>query len=302
MDIATINRNIEQLEKLLTDPDLSAPLRGKIEINMAFLQLRLDKPDFRLSDVDEIIARDPSRRSGILGDMEVEAARRDGLLVIEPFRPDDQLGSSSYDCLLGFTYRKARTDRLASYSPYDEADVRDRFGEPCEAVQHADYCKTMKLALFPGIDPDEFGIPLEPHQTILAHTDEFIGALFGGTTMMKAKSTTGRNDIEVCGDAGMGDVGYGNRWTLEVRNLHTRSTVFLPAGLPISQLIFFWAEGASINYGFSGHYQDGIDIPQLMREWTPDDMLPRGFYSPKNRRIRQQLSKLGRDPLVDYLG
>lgn len=46
-----------------------------------------------------------------------------------------------------------------------------------------------------------------PGETILGHTEEFIGGRHNVTTMMKARSSMGRNFIEVCKCAGWGDVG-----------------------------------------------------------------------------------------------
>ncbi len=258
-------------------------------------ELRVRNPNFGLGAIYAILGELRMPHDAILGDMMIEAAMHDGLIVIDPFEPR-LMGSSSYDVRLGRHYWKARTDGdKRTFSPFGPNDVRHHFDGPHEAVLHSEWCATNGYQLFEGIDPDEYIIPLEAGHTILAHTHEFIGFLYGGTTMMKAKSSTGRVDISVCDDAGWGDVGYVNRWTLEVRNKHTRSVVALPVGMPFGQLIFMWVQGAAIHYGLTGNYQSGLDIDEIKSSWSPDDMLPRGFLSQKNRDIRQILSKLDHD-------
>lgn len=296
MDTETIHNHLELLEGLLSGSNLSPELVRQIEINQALLQLRLDNPDFRLADVEAITARAPAHRAGVLGDMEIEAAMHDGLIVIEPF--DERLmGSCSYDVRLGHYYYIARTDDNAkpSFSPFGRKDVERHFTGPMEAVHHGEYCDDAGLQLFEGIDEDEYIIPIPPGHSILAHTSEFIGFLFGGTTMMKAKSTTGRVDVSVCDDAGWGDVGYVNRWTLEVRNKHTKQTVAMVKGMAFGQLIFMWSSGASINYGFSGNYQQGLDVGNIRDTWSHTDLLPKGFVSAKSKSIRTALSRLKHD-------
>lgn len=109
-----------------------------------------------------------------------------------------------------------------------------------------DYCKRNPVVL-DNMSPDDrqalvFAllmidriIWITPGETILAHTNEFIGGCKSVTTMMKARSSLGRNFIEVCKCAGWGDVGYINRWY----------------GL----LFLFWASSALTSYQDNGDYQ-----------------------------------------------
>lgn len=57
--------------------------------------------------------------------------------------------------------------------------------------------------------------------------------------MMKARSSIGRNFIEVCKCAGWGDVGYINRWTMEITNNSSHYAIPLVVGRRIGQIIFF---------------------------------------------------------------
>ena len=86
---------------------------------------------------------------------------------------------------------------------------------------------------------DDQVILLEPGETILAHTNEFIGGKGEVTTMMKARSSVGRNFIEVCKCAGWGDVGYVNRWAMEITNNSRHYTIPLVVGRRVAQIVFF---------------------------------------------------------------
>jgi dCTP deaminase len=173
------------------------------------------------------------------------------------------------------------------FSPFEERAVRQYYRGPYKAMTAGEWGDKFGRK-FAGIGDEEYIIVLRPGECILAHTIEFIGAAYGATTMMKAKSSLGRINISACDDAGWGDVGYVNRWTMEIRNKNREVSVPLVVGMPIAQMIFFWVAGSTINYSTTGHYQQGLDLNVLREAWTPDSMLPQ-FFSEKNRRIRQKL-------------
>ena len=75
--------------------------------------------------------------------------------------------------------------------------VRRIWGEMCVAETHEEWSKRTGIVL-ENIAPDEKIIWIQPGETILAHTQEFIGGRGSVTTMMKARSSLGRNFIEVC--------------------------------------------------------------------------------------------------------
>ena len=60
--------------------------------------------------------------------------------------------------------------------------------------------------LLENISHEDEIIWIAPGETILGHTNEFIGGTESVTTMMKARSSMGRNFIEVCKCAGWGDM------------------------------------------------------------------------------------------------
>jgi dCTP deaminase len=94
--------------------------------------------------------------------------------------------------------------------------------------------------------------------------------------MMKARSSLGRSFIEVCKCAGWGDVGYVNRWTMEITNNSHNYSIPLIVGRRIAQIIFFETgpiEGA--DYSKKGKYASSTSLSALKKSWKPDMMLPR---------------------------
>lgn len=228
------------------------------------------------------------RRTGVLGNLEIMEALASGQITISPF-DERLLGSSSYDVRLGGNYYLAdASSPTPIFSPFDEDSVRDYYIGPKRADTAWEYCKKHHLSTIPGVDPAEYIIVLQPGECILAHTIEYIGAAYGMTTMMKAKSSIGRVNVSACDDAGWGDVGYRDRWTFEIRNKN-KVAVVLVVGMPIAQIVFLWVHGASIDYSESGHYQTSNDIAEIQATPITENMLPR-LWSEKNRQLRRGLS------------
>nr|AIA11770.1 dUTPase [uncultured bacterium] len=164
------------------------------------------------------------------------------------------------------------------YNPFDKSEVGNYFGAPQKAISHQQWCQENKAEPFANIPDDHPIIVLEPGERILAHTHEFIGIKPPGTTSMQSRSTWGRNGVAVCFDAGWGDPGYINRWTMEIYNLNQRHSVVLPVGERIAQIVFLETGEVEGEYhNLSGKYQSGDDLKKLAAEWTPEQMLPRAY-------------------------
>jgi dCTP deaminase len=142
-----------------------------------------------------------------------------------------------------------------------------------------------------NIGLEERIIMIRPGETILAHTNEFIGSASRNiTTMMKARSSTGRNFIEVCKCAGMGDIGYCNRWTMEITNNSQEYALPLVAGRRIAQLVFFETtplEPDDADYATAGKYQTTSDFEAMKAAWKPEDMLPKQWRDREVRALSQ---------------
>jgi len=151
-------------------------------------------------------------------------------------------------------------------------------------LEEAVFIKELKshINLFQNLKPGDKVILVAPNETILAHTIEFIGGRNGTknlpavTSEMRARSSIGRIGIAVCKCAGWGDVGYVNRWTMEITNFSS-SVIPLPVGLRIAQIIFHSTSPVDSDdqYFKKGKYQDEFDLKFIKKKWKPSDMLPR---------------------------
>lgn len=210
-----------------------------------------------------------------------------GNVVISPLN-ERNFGNCSYDVTLGkYYYREnAPKESYTIYNPYNKEEVDRVWGKEHSIAQpfrnwlesHGNH-----VSLMSGIGPDDLIIWLAPGETILGHTNEFIGGKDVVTTMMKARSSAGRNFLTVCRCAGWGDVGYINRWTMEIANNSRWYHIPLVVGRRIAQIAFFEVEPVD-NYDKKddSKYQNTIDLDELRRDWSPDQMLPKMY---KDREI-----------------
>ena len=165
-------------------------------------------------------------------------------IVIEPFIAS-QLNTNSYDVRMGnWIVRQRRPSSSIVYNTKNGASWM--WEEPIE------------------LDDEEW-VELLPGETILCHTKEVIGGQNDVTTEMRAKSTIARYGLSVCKCAGLGDVGFISKWTMEMTN-HSNHVVMVPVGERVAQILFH--KLGTVRQVYSGRYGQG--------EWTPLDMLPKG--------------------------
>lgn len=212
-----------------------------------------------------------------LSDKKILEHMKKGTVVIEPFTKEN-LETSSYDVTLGGWYFRENTPHNYRniYNVYDKKHTDRVWGTKPEHAEKASKIFEHINFEYNGIDPNDKVILLEPGETILAHTNEFIGGRDCVTTMMKARSSLGRNFIEVCKCAGWGDVGYTNRWTMEITNNSRNYIIPLVVGRRVAQIIFF--ETGDIlkkDYALKGKYQTSTDVKKLKKDWKPEMMLPK---------------------------
>jgi dCTP deaminase len=191
----------------------------------------------------------------MLSSSEILEYMRSGEIVIHPFNPAN-LGTNSYDVTLGKWYYREKQptniDAFNIYDPYLKGDVDHVWGKPF-------YGGTVMLA---------------PGENILAHTNEFIGGSVNITSDMRARSSMGRSFLTVCRCAGSGDVGYFNRWTMEITNNSRYYHIPLVVGRRIAQ-IRFEKVGATFDYAEKGKYQAESDLAAVIKNWKPEMMLPK---------------------------
>lgn len=96
--------------------------------------------------------------------------------------------------------------------------------------------------------------------------------------MMKARSSVGRNFLETARCAGMGDIGYCNRWTMEITNNSRYHTIPLVVGRRIAQIVFFETDPITDrDYTQTGKYQTLRHLSDMQAAWKPEDMLPKMY-------------------------
>lgn len=219
----------------------------------------------------------------VYSNREIKAAIDDGTIVSVPFNLR-HVSEASLDFTLGhYFFKQEYRDDNRVYNPFDPDDVAGYFKGPLEAMPHKEWCDKYGYALFKNIPEDHPIIVLRPGERILAHTHEFIGIrAHGGACEVRSRSTWGRNGVAVCFDAGWVDPGYINRITLEIFNLNEHESVVLPVGERMGQLVFHKTGPVDGDYsdgrdGMSGKYQSTDDLDELIANWKPEDMLPRGY-------------------------
>ncbi len=241
-----------------------------------------------------LVRQETSSSFSFLSDKAILREKEAGNILIEPF-DQANLGTGSYDVSLGQYYYRENRDAsgLSFYNPYSASDVARVWGgqdDYLEAIPVREWRKKNRNFPLENVSDDELLIVLDPGETILGHTNEFIGGADNTIdTMMKARSSTGRNFLEVCKCAGLGDIGYCNRWTMEITNNSSKYQIPLIVGRRIAQMLFFKTEGTlKARYSDTGKYQTTADIEKMMKEWHPSMMLPRMYLDREVRKLNEK--------------
>ncbi len=228
-----------------------------------------------------------NRDMALLSKPEILKHKEAGNIVIEPFSPDN-LSNTSYDVRLGnFFFRQKEAKRTQTLNPFYEKSIRKMYPEFEKATRVGEV--RSKYNPFHGFEDGDFILLISPGETVLGHTVEFIGGRNGQkekglgaiTTEMRARSSVGRIGVAVCKCAGWGDIGYVNRWTMEITNF-SNNIIPLPVGFRIAQIIFHETEpiGDGDCYYQKGKYQIISDLEEMKKSWKPEDMLPKLYKDP----------------------
>lgn len=201
-----------------------------------------------------------------------------GTIVIDPFDAR-KLKTTSYDVTLGpwFWREQAPAGRATVHNVYDRESTAAVWSGPHEA-EAVEAIEAGLRKSFENIPRGAKIVLIGPGETILGHTKEFIGGRDICVAKMYARSSLGRNFVEVCKDAGWGDIGYFNRWTMEITNNSRYFSIPLVVGRRIAQMVFYEVaplERKNDYVGEGGKYQKSQDIEELKRSWAPEMMLPK---------------------------
>jgi dCTP deaminase len=208
--------------------------------------------------------------TSVLSDKQILQEMKNGNIWISPFQQNN-LSNTSYDVTLGPNYYRCSKNPQELLLPWDEESVEKYWGDPQYAmtIMNEGMSQRYKLPI------DTQFILLEPGELILGHTNEFIGGIHHIVCMMKAKSSMGRVGISVCKDACLGNIGYVNRWTMEIQN-SSKSTIPLVVGSRIAQIVFLYSGSPSKSYEKKGAYQDSYEsVEDLMKNWSVYEMIPK---------------------------
>lgn len=218
----------------------------------------------------------------VLTDKKIKEEFQKGNIVIyDPLdrNVDDFIQNSSVDVTIGeYYYTNVGGFNNKFYNPWREGDSKLYWN----CLKKANKVQDEDTAKITGLTIGTFYIKLNPGENILAHTEQFIGGKSGITTMMKGRSSMGRSNIEICGDAGWGDIGYINRWTMEIKNKNNCELI-IPVGSRVAQIIFLYT-GESDNI-YKGKYQNSLNINELKLSWEPECMIPKCYQDNLEKKL-----------------
>lgn len=225
----------------------------------------------------------------LLSNTDIQRMRGIGAVVIDPFVPA-HLNNTSIDLTLGDHFARYRDKRtffdLAREDPAEMFTLEEA-GEKAGFQGRGIYLDAGERVL--GHSNEIAGGTVVPCPTCGGTGQAIVGAgqvpcldcMLSGkiavTSQLHATSTAGRIGLTVCQCAGFGDVGYLDRWTLEIQN-HGELGLWLPVGAVLCQVSFYRVappiEGTE--YTKTGRYaQQYRDPADIHRHWSPDRMLPK---------------------------
>lgn len=176
----------------------------------------------------------------ILQDAAIKNAMKAGDVIISPFS-EDQLNPNSYDVRLSGDFYIVR------WELFNQRNSPAFYG--------------------PVLLEDGAPVHIPNGGTILGRTVEVIGSLNNVTAKVYSKSSTRRLGVSVCDDAGVGDIGYVNHYTVELTGNTNAASPMLVVGMPFAQMVFIRTEG-NAEKPYNGQYKEN--------EW-PAGMVPKKY-------------------------
>jgi deoxycytidine triphosphate deaminase len=217
--------------------------------------------------------------SAVLSDLGIIYHMQQGKIVIEPFCREN-LSTSSYNLTLGEWYFVRAREEPSKLNICDFQDPRTFWDGPHQAILAKDFKvkhgQFTPVDFWKGMKDDDRLIIVPAGEVILVHSREFAGARDGYTQFVRSRSTLERLGVTTTISAGWGDVGFTNRWTFLLKNEHFSSDVVLKVGVSYFQIVFLKCAPVRTSYvERGGRYQETENLEELMKSWTPEDMLPK---------------------------
>ena len=213
----------------------------------------------------------------ILNRPDIVEAYKNGFVIIATEEnlkalKEEQLQNCSYDVTLGKYYFRSNTSSRDTISVGRVKTYQNYWTHAHEActVRPDEYKTAIKYGLVPG---DKY-IILRPGELILAHTNEFIGGINCINSELRTRSTMRRCGIDICASAGWGDIGYVNRWTLEIKN-DTHRNVILPVNVRIGQIVFLTTTLMDTDESYDGNYQLKMPLEEIIKTWNYMQLIPK---------------------------
>lgn len=192
----------------------------------------------------------------IASDIEIREAMKSGQIVIYPFI-ESQLNNGSYNVTLGENYFEMNSCQSLNLANKSTLTNLWKY-------------QIMASGLIVG--GSKHKIYEGRNNTILCHTNEFIGATEGFIPELKARSSMARTGLIVAGSGGWGDVGFVNRWAFTIDN-NTANNIFIPKGHQVAQIIFH--KIGPVSKPYQGSYQHTENFEELVKTWDPKSILPK---------------------------
>lgn len=196
-------------------------------------------------------------------------------IKVYPWKQEHAKGASLDVCLGEYYFRMTKKQGLRNL--YEKDSAKMLWGAPQSAITLREQDAELRSTLKSSVHLDEKIIILDPYESILGHTHEFIATNNSIVGEIRGRSTLRRNGLTVSADGNWGDPGFVGRWTLFIEN-HTSQTIPLIVGRRVAQLVFHEVTGTTEDYSTEhegGKYQVSSTFEEVKKTWKPEMILPK---------------------------
>lgn len=153
----------------------------------------------------------------ILSDKTIKEYLKEGQIVIDPLKDEQQIQPSSVDMRLGDEFKVFKVIRKPYIDPKDEEDI-------------AEYMESSTV-------PEGEAFIIHPNEFALATTQEYVKVPDDLVARVEGRSSMGRLGVTMHVTAGYVDPGFEGRITLEISNIGAMPVALYP-GQRVCQLVF----------------------------------------------------------------